>query len=164
MKTSSAHSDTRTKGGDDRNKEQEGGISCDPLVEASKLHRCFLRNLHKHGITLYRPSYESFRRYSQLWLPFVQQEKQKQQQQQDLLAHGDSTFADSTTNTAGNSSTAAAPPSSKSLLLDLIPPPDIAWLWHCHRLAPYRYAKYIQQTFSTQARSTAIMTEKKRTF
>ena len=26
----------------------------------------------------------------------------------------------------------------------LIPPADIAWLWHCHRLAPFSYTKYCQ--------------------
>ena len=30
---------------------------------------------------------------------------------------------------------------------DLIPPADIAWLWHCRRLAPYRYANYVQTRF-----------------
>jgi hypothetical protein len=29
----------------------------------------------------------------------------------------------------------------------LIPPPDVAWLWHCHRLAPKDYVAYIKQTF-----------------
>jgi Glycine-rich domain-containing protein-like len=29
-----------------------------------------------------------------------------------------------------------------STLHALIPPPDIAWLWHCHRLSPYEYEKY----------------------
>eukprot|EP00934_Nitzschia_sp_Nitz4_P002961 Nitzschia sp. Nitz4//scaffold23_size168460//138877//140526//NITZ4_002244-RA/size168460-processed-gene-0.273-mRNA-1//-1//CDS//3329543710//2951//frame0 len=29
----------------------------------------------------------------------------------------------------------------------LIPPPDIAWLWHCHRLAPLRYEEYLQTKF-----------------
>jgi hypothetical protein len=29
----------------------------------------------------------------------------------------------------------------------LIPPPDVAWLWHCHRLAPKDYVAYINQTF-----------------
>ena len=31
--------------------------------------------------------------------------------------------------------------------VDLIPPPDIAWLWHCHRLAPRDYARYVVQEF-----------------
>jgi Glycine-rich domain-containing protein-like len=29
----------------------------------------------------------------------------------------------------------------------LVPPPDIAWLWHCHRLAPYRYESYCSKRF-----------------
>lgn len=29
----------------------------------------------------------------------------------------------------------------------LIPPPDIAWLWHCHRLAPREYVNYIEHRF-----------------
>ena len=29
----------------------------------------------------------------------------------------------------------------------LVPPADISWLWHCHRLAPYRYSKYVQKRF-----------------
>mmetsp|Transcript_24679 Transcript_24679/g.37495 ORF Transcript_24679/g.37495 Transcript_24679/m.37495 type:complete len:156 (+) Transcript_24679:38-505(+) len=29
----------------------------------------------------------------------------------------------------------------------LIPPPDVAWLWHCHRLAPRDYAFYTRQHF-----------------
>jgi hypothetical protein len=29
----------------------------------------------------------------------------------------------------------------------LVPPPDIAWLWHCHRLAPKDYVKYVMQEF-----------------
>lgn len=28
-----------------------------------------------------------------------------------------------------------------------IPPPDIAWLWHCHRLAPEVYESYVIQRF-----------------
>lgn len=35
----------------------------------------------------------------------------------------------------------------ESVVKDLIPPSDIAWLWHCHRLAPYRYMDYVQTTF-----------------
>ena len=29
--------------------------------------------------------------------------------------------------------------------IKLIPPPDIAWLFHCHRLAPFHYAKYCRK-------------------
>ena len=30
---------------------------------------------------------------------------------------------------------------------ELIPPPDVAWLWHCHRLAPNQYNHYVKQRF-----------------
>ncbi len=30
----------------------------------------------------------------------------------------------------------------------LIPPPDVAWLWHCHRLAPFDYIKYVTTRFT----------------
>ena len=29
----------------------------------------------------------------------------------------------------------------------LIPPADVAWLWHCHRLAPRVYAEYVTERF-----------------
>jgi hypothetical protein len=32
----------------------------------------------------------------------------------------------------------------------LIPPSDIAWLWHCHRLAPFRYKQYVEKTFGRE--------------
>ena len=31
----------------------------------------------------------------------------------------------------------------------LIPPPDVAFLWHCHRLAPSKYERYCQIRFGT---------------
>lgn len=81
-----------------------------PLINASKQLFYFLRELHQLGISTKPPSNESFRRYTQLWLPFV--------------------YKHNKNNTA-----------------ELIPPPDIAWLWHCHRLAPYRYLSYIRKRF-----------------
>lgn len=38
--------------------------------------------------------------------------------------------------------------------LQLIPPPDIAWLWHCHRLAPFRYTSYVKATFGSNINDT----------
>ena len=32
----------------------------------------------------------------------------------------------------------------------LIPPPDIAWLWHCHRLAPNHYESYSRSMYAGQ--------------
>ena len=34
-----------------------------------------------------------------------------------------------------------------SVGLSLIPPPDVAWLWHCHRLAPLDYERYVTDRF-----------------
>jgi hypothetical protein len=31
----------------------------------------------------------------------------------------------------------------------LIPPSDVAWLWHCHRLAPMNYERYVRKRFRT---------------
>jgi hypothetical protein len=33
--------------------------------------------------------------------------------------------------------------------IQLIPPPDVAWLWHCHRLAPMNYERYVRIRFET---------------
>lgn len=77
------------------------------LVSHSKDHIAFLRALHSHGITWSRLSSESLRRYRDLWLPLVSQNRGAQ----------------------------------------LVPPVDIAWLWHCHRLAPFRYTSYCKQRF-----------------
>ena len=30
---------------------------------------------------------------------------------------------------------------------ELIPPADIAWLWHCHRLTPFRYVAFCKSRF-----------------
>lgn len=35
--------------------------------------------------------------------------------------------------------------------LQLAPPPDIAWLWHCHRLAPFRYTAYLKTTYGSSS-------------
>ena len=82
------------------------------LVEQAKRHISFLQSLHRNGVTLSTPRDESFRRYTDLWLPLV---------------------ASVCRRTDGQ--------------CKLIPPADIAWLWHCHRLAPYRYLGYVQERF-----------------
>ncbi|KAL9184992.1 hypothetical protein ACHAXT_002769 [Thalassiosira profunda] len=83
------------------------------LVEQAKRHISFLQSLHRNGITtLTNPSDESFRRYTELWLPLV-----------------------------------ASVCRRTDAACKLIPPADIAWLWHCHRLAPYRYLDYVQERF-----------------
>jgi hypothetical protein len=36
---------------------------------------------------------------------------------------------------------------SKDITGNLIPPPDVAWLWHSHRLAPSQYESYVCSRF-----------------
>lgn len=80
-------------------------------IAGASEHIAFLRTIHVHGISLSKPSRESLRRYTQLWLPLVAANMGKQ----------------------------------------LVPPGDIAWLWHCHRLAPGRYTKYVNMRFGVLA-------------
>ena len=88
----------------------EGGattqFSCDLLANSFK-HVFFLKTLHELGVSHKRQKNESLRRYTQLWLPLVNDYPEK----------------------------------------ELIPPPDIAWLWHCHRLAPRDYERYVKERF-----------------
>ena len=106
------------------------------LVEQTKRHIIFLRTLHKQGITTDDKEElleESFRRYSQLWLPFVAHHHHRNH-------HCASLDDTNKTNQTPTNATDIA----------LIPPPDIAWFWHCHRLAPYRYAKYVRRVLFTK--------------
>jgi hypothetical protein len=108
--------------------EMQQNFSCD-LVKESKSHIAFLQTLHLNGIsTQQEPTVETLRRYSELWLPLVHRHH---------INH--------TTERKNNDSGHRV--SSEDEELGLIPPGDIAWLWHCHRLAPYRYVKHVQQLF-----------------
>jgi Glycine-rich domain-containing protein-like len=97
-----------------------GNFSTD-LVEASKKHVHFLTTLHKRGTTLSLPVSESLRRYVDLWLTFV------------FKCQKGGVFNGAN---VGETPTCA-----------LVPPPDIAWLWHCHRLAPSEYEAYVRGRF-----------------
>ena len=45
--------------------------------------------------------------------------------------------------------------SKTSTTTKIIPPADIAWLWHCHRLAPVQYVAYCQKKFGKIVESTS---------
>mmetsp|Transcript_22417 Transcript_22417/g.32040 ORF Transcript_22417/g.32040 Transcript_22417/m.32040 type:complete len:236 (+) Transcript_22417:188-895(+) len=77
------------------------------LVNQSRDHISFLQGLHRHGITLQRPSLKSLDRYTDFWLPFLHKYQSE----------------------------------------ELVPPADIAWLWHCRRLAPHQYTAFILAKF-----------------
>ncbi len=95
------------------------------LCLESKKHIAFLQTLHLSGITLQKPSVESLRRYFNIWLPLVYHHNELRRASNNDFSHMN--YGSDT----------------KSL----IPPNDVAWLWHCHRLAPYRYVKHIQKQF-----------------
>ena len=41
----------------------------------------------------------------------------------------------------------------------VVPPKDVAWLWHCHRLAPRLYEKYLKQMCSFAGKSPECVKE-----
>mmetsp|Transcript_27380 Transcript_27380/g.57633 ORF Transcript_27380/g.57633 Transcript_27380/m.57633 type:complete len:622 (-) Transcript_27380:1194-3059(-) len=123
------------------------------LANLAVQHTQFLRSLHCNGITLQfsfssksTPSFLSscphstknyyalnaLRRYRDLWLP--------------LLAKQTSMDVGSDSNGTDES-------------VSLIPPPDVAWLWHCHRLAPARYSSYIKTRFGPDTSKKILETE-----
>jgi Glycine-rich domain-containing protein-like len=124
-------------------------FSCD-LRQRATQHLQFLREIHHYNTATFRHDVvvvvvddaskvpvlpfsttremECFRRYRDLWLPFV--------------------ASTTTTTTTSNITTEQQfPPQPLQLPLLLIPPPDVAWLWHCHRLAPQAYTAYCQSKY-----------------
>ena len=115
-------------------------FSCD-LVSNAKKHLQFLQEMHVYNQATFvvtstvssppphqpqllhlPPSaqeIEALRRYEMLWLPLV-------------IANAKDRLHPTTDSSSSLSSSS----------LPLIPPPDIAWLWHCHRLAPQQYRQY----------------------
>ena len=105
------------------------------LVANAKLHRSFLQDLHKLDVSLkflpHRNNQElalrALYRYCKCWLPLVVQLANKKSD--EALSNGfayDISYLKS---------------------LKLVPPADVAWLWHCHRLAPSSYFKYLREEF-----------------
>lgn len=105
--------------------------STDDLVEASQKHVSFLRAMHRLGTSISPVSSRSLDRYTQLWLPLV------------AAAY---TQVKTDTNAATATEASQVTPNDGSLP-GLVPPPDVAWLWHCHRLAPLHYKEYVTKTF-----------------
>lgn len=93
------------------------------LVKECKKHVNFLQGLHALGVTFGPVSPASLDRYLDLWLP--------------LVAAASGTTATSISSNKGDCRHHQS----------LIPPPDIAWLWHCHRLAPLHYENYVTTRF-----------------
>jgi hypothetical protein len=81
-------------------------------VDDAKKHLKFLQGLHALGVTTIPISSKMMDRYINKWLP--------------LMAHHQKEATDTKMPTS----------------MMMIPPPDVAWLWHCHRLAPKHYEAY----------------------
>lgn len=109
------------------------------LVENSKSHRVFLQTLHSLGISQHRPPAESVRRYKDLWLPLVAAYQGMLRDQENSI-NADDDFEDD--KVWGDRVEAVG----------LVPPADVAWLWHCHRLAPRRYVDYIKMCCSVDGK------------
>ena len=88
----------------------------DDLVACAHRQLLFLTLLHSQGISIPRPKVASLRRYIHLWLP--------------LVAKHNNPSNDDDNDDA----------------VELIPPADVAWLWHVHRLAPSQYKHHIRST------------------
>jgi len=111
-----------TKGSDSKVTEE---FSCDLVAEA-KRHLLFLKTAHALGVTLSKPSFESIRRYSKLWIPLVGLDSKSFEEKR--IPKG----------------------------VSLIPPPDIAWLWHCHRLAPFQYMHFINHELDISEKTNLL--------
>lgn len=100
-------------------------FSCD-LASLARQHISFLEQIHESGLTSTTPlSTESLRRYQHLWLPLVA----------------------NVSASASSSAIAEGKSKEEEDVVMLIPPPDIAWLWHSHRLAPSHYVAYCNHNF-----------------
>ncbi len=42
-----------------------------------------------------------------------------------------------------------------NLTKSMVPPKDVAWLWHCHRLAPLKYREFVEHTYPVKDSSQA---------
>jgi Glycine-rich domain-containing protein-like len=96
------------------------------LVQESQNHLRFLHQLHASGTTLQRPSWRSLHRYVNCWLPLMAEFTASGQQQSQVEGINNN---------------------HRQQQQQLIPPSDVAWLWHCHRLAPMHYERYIRSHF-----------------
>ena len=111
-------------------------FSCD-LVEGARQHLRFLQHLHMAGVTLQAVTPVQLHRYLHQWLP--------------LLVTAVNTTAGqlpkNNSNNNNNNNNQTKTNNDNNVSQTMIPPPDVAWLWHCHRLAPAKYESYMQQRF-----------------
>jgi hypothetical protein len=99
-------------------------FSCD-LISNSKKHIQFLKDIHPYNIATFGSIDDSTTKVTVPSAVAIESLRRYEELWIPLVA----------TVTTLNEPIVAA-------FTQLIPPPDIAWLWHCHRLAPQQYSKY----------------------
>lgn len=97
------------------------------LLAGAKKQIFFLRAVHSAGFSLGAPKETEFHRYT-LWLDLLED-----------YEHNDEANLDK--NTINQRKENVNTCSFEKKGGKLVPPLDIAWLWHCHRLAPATYSK-----------------------
>jgi hypothetical protein len=92
------------------------------------------------------------RRYETLWLPLLASQAIKEATKLSQQAKTGEKQEDGTAAAASSSSTGtAAAVAAAELFPSMVPPLDVAWLWHCHRLAPRSYAKASREVLQKTA-------------
>lgn len=101
---------------------------------------------------------ESFRRYTQLWLPFVVKTVTTATAKITMNIAVKNDTVHTVDGRRGEKNYDASCHHRRAL----IPPTDIAYLWHCHRLAPYKYLQYMEQEFFSSSSTTTPATAEAR--
>ena len=138
-------------------------------MDSARHHYWFLQRLHALNITLQPPTPVQLDRYLHLWLPLVAavatnennnnnnndpQQTEKRDETRQRIPHV--VFPNDTERNVpkknknhqqGKPKEPKTTSTTVSTRNNLVPPPDIAWLWHCHRLAPLRYQAYCLERF-----------------
>ena len=111
------------------------------LVQRSQEHIEFLRYMYTNGYTVLASiTTQSLYRYKNLWLP--------------LLVEVYNRIENEARRDNDNDTSSSSSVSLLKTTEQLIPPPDVAWLWHCHRLAPARYRTYLQKEYGNNDTTT----------
>mmetsp|Transcript_8187 Transcript_8187/g.23520 ORF Transcript_8187/g.23520 Transcript_8187/m.23520 type:complete len:848 (+) Transcript_8187:28-2571(+) len=108
------------------------------LVKHASSHLSFLQKLHSEGVTLAKPNKATLVRYQQ-WIDLVTSHTV------DLWIRKEKQDPKSSSRESANGNDDDA---------ELIPPADVAWLWHCHRLAPLRYEGFIKEQLRQKAENS----------
>ena len=117
-------------------------FSVDLLVQGKK-HLTFLHALHKLGIITQYLEYSTLHESIHGLVKFLN----KFDVSPITVRGDDQAFLDESVRRYSELWLPLVAEAHRRQQVDLIPPPDIAWMWHCHRLAPYRYTEHVEVLF-----------------